>query len=52
MAEPLLAVSSIVVAFIAGLIGGYFIGWKEGRTSRLVLKQIERINKLINIMEN
>jgi len=46
MAEPLLAVSSIVVAFIAGLIGGYFIGWTDAKSSKLIVDHLKRLRKM------
>jgi len=48
MTEPLLIIASVLLAFVAGMIGGFFLGWKEGKTTPLIVKQIARIRKLYN----
>ena len=48
MTEPLLLIGALFLAFIAGLIGGFFLGWREGKTTSLLVKQIERIHNLFS----
>ena len=52
MTEPLLIIASIVIAFIAGIIGGCFIGLSDSKTTSLFIDAQKRIQKLKLIMRS
>jgi hypothetical protein len=52
MTEPLLIIASIVIAFIAGIIGGCFIGLSDSKTTSLFITSQKRIQKLKLIMKS
>ena len=43
MTEPILAIAAVLVAFGAGAIGGYCLGWRDGCLTRLYKLQMRRV---------